>query len=126
MPEMHLVSTVLPAPLSPHNAVTLPEGSSRLTWKRAWTGPKCLSRATTFSSGSEVAFVIATSELMSGELSPSTKSDAAARCGGVDRKLGYEMPAAVHTAAPAWAHRAAGSMALSLMTVASMLAMLTQ
>src|SRR5215467_6516683 len=42
MPAMHLISVVLPAPLSPTSAVTCPAGMSRLTFVRACTGPKLL------------------------------------------------------------------------------------
>src|SRR5438270_13748112 len=66
MPAMHLVNTVLPAPLSPHSAVTCPDGRSRLTWYRAWTGPKCLSRSWTWSSGS----VVATGSALAADISP--------------------------------------------------------
>src|SRR4029077_14112873 len=51
--------------------------------------------------------------------------DAAARCGGVDWRLPYEMPAAVQAAAPALLHRAVLSMNWSLMTVSFMFLMLT-
>src|SRR5712691_4646734 len=40
IPAMHLISTDFPAPLSPARAITLPEGTSRSTSTRAWTGPK--------------------------------------------------------------------------------------
>src|SRR5438270_6122149 len=66
MPAMHLVNTVLPAPLSPHSAVTCPDGRSRLTWYRAWTGPKCLSRSLTWSSGS----LVATGSALAADISP--------------------------------------------------------
>src|SRR5437660_2598494 len=49
MPFMHLVSTDLPAPLSPTRQVTLPGGRSRSTEVSACTGPKCLSRPRTSS-----------------------------------------------------------------------------
>src|SRR5690348_10171552 len=64
MPEMHLVSTVLPAPLSSTSAVTSPRGMSRSTWYRAWTGPKCLSSSRTLSNGSSVARGSATAAVM--------------------------------------------------------------
>src|SRR2546421_2320933 len=127
MPATHLVSTVLPAPLSPHSAVTWPDGRSRLTWYRACTGPKCLSRSWTRNSGWSVALVLATAAVIGASLSPCRKSDAAARCGGVENQVGgYEIPAAVHTAAVTLAHRAALSTKLSLITVSFMLALVTQ
>src|SRR5664280_323307 len=42
MPEIVLIMTDLPAPLSPANAVTWPAGISRSTSVSACTGPKCL------------------------------------------------------------------------------------
>src|SRR5579862_2433821 len=42
MPATHLISTVLPAPLSPHMHVTAPAGTSRSTSISARTAPKCL------------------------------------------------------------------------------------
>src|SRR5450631_1589885 len=42
MPEMVLIMTDLPAPLSPASAVTWPAGISRSTSVSAFTGPKCL------------------------------------------------------------------------------------
>src|SRR5664280_2994497 len=42
MPEIVLIMTDLPAPLSPANAVTWPAGISRSTSVSAFTGPKCL------------------------------------------------------------------------------------
>ena len=41
-PEIVLMRTDLPAPLSPQSAVTCPAATSRLTLVSAWTGPKCL------------------------------------------------------------------------------------
>src|SRR6267378_3167558 len=121
MPAMHLVSTVLPAPLSPHRAVTCPGGTSRSTWYRAWTGPKCLSSSRILSSGSPVA----TAAVISVALSPPTKKNAAASCGGV-HGIGYEMPAAEQTAAVTFWQSAALSTKLSLITVEAMFALLTQ
>src|SRR2546423_12221075 len=62
---------------------------------------------------------------MSIALSPSTKKNAAASCGGV-HEIGYEMPAAVQTAAVTFWQSAALSTKLSLITVSLMLALLTQ
>src|SRR5450755_735087 len=42
MPEMHLVSTVLPAPLSPTRAMTWPRVARRFAPVSALTAPKCL------------------------------------------------------------------------------------
>src|SRR6266852_5519904 len=125
MPAMHLVRTVLPAPLSPQSAVTFPYGRSRSTWYSACTGPKCLSSSRILSSGSPVALSLATAAVMSLALSRWTKVDAAARCGGVG-EIGYEMPAAVQLAAPALLHRVALSMKLSLITVEFMFEASTQ
>src|SRR6267378_6969138 len=125
MPAMHLVSTVLPAPLSPHRAVTCPCGMSRSTWYSAWTGPKCLSSPRIFSNGSPAALAWATAAVISISLSPLTKEDAAARCGGV-HQIAYEMPAAAQTAAVTFWHSAALSTKLSLITVSLMFALLTQ
>src|SRR5256885_4056583 len=55
MPAMHLVSTVFPAPLSPHRPVTCPAGTSRSTPVSACTAPKCLSRPRTSSSALPVS-----------------------------------------------------------------------
>src|SRR5207245_4245121 len=63
MPATHFVRTVLPAPWSPTSAVTWPDGRSRSTWYRAWTGPKCLSSSRILSSGSPVAVVDATAAI---------------------------------------------------------------
>src|SRR5580704_9526183 len=41
-PEMVLIVTDLPAPLSPTSAVILPDGTERLTLLRAWTAPNTL------------------------------------------------------------------------------------
>src|SRR5580704_4046899 len=41
-PEMVLIVTDLPAPLSPTSAVILPAGTERLTLSRAWTAPNDL------------------------------------------------------------------------------------
>src|SRR3954447_3178048 len=49
---MHLMSTDLPAPLSPARAVTWPAGTSRLTSASACTGPKFLSMPRSWSSAS--------------------------------------------------------------------------
>src|SRR2546422_8785685 len=62
---------------------------------------------------------------MSIALSPPTKKNAAASCGGV-HEIGYEMPAAVQTAAVTFWQSAALSTKLSLITVSFMLALLTQ
>src|SRR5256885_11930069 len=64
MPATHFVSTVLPAPLSPHSAVTWLDGSSRSTWYRAWTGPKCLSSPLIWSSDSELESARATAAVI--------------------------------------------------------------
>src|SRR5438034_3172500 len=42
IPAIHLISTDLPAPLSPASAVTCPDGTSRSTPTSACTGPKFL------------------------------------------------------------------------------------
>src|SRR6267143_6673262 len=125
MPATHLVSTVLPAPLSPHSAVTFPAGRSRSTWYSACTGPKCLSSSRILRSGSPVALALATAAVISLALSRRAKVDAAASCGGVG-VVRYEMPAAVQLAAPALLQRAALSMNSSLITVAAMFALSTQ
>src|SRR5450631_39265 len=126
MPAMHLVSTDLPAPLSPHSAVTLPDGRSRSTWYSAWTAPKCLSSSLTLRSGSVVAGAGATAAMSLCIIEDwLDKSDAAASCGGVGGLTCYEMPLAVQTAAPALLHSVATSTNLSLITVDSMLALLT-
>src|SRR6266581_5709714 len=125
MPAMHLVSTVLPAPLSPHRAVTCLGGMSRSTWYSAWTGPKCLSSPRILSNGSPAALAWATAAVISIALSPLTKENAAASCGGV-QEIGYEMPAAEQTAAVTFWHSAPLSTKLSLITVSFMLALLTQ
>src|SRR5256885_13273507 len=57
--------------------------------------------------------------------SPPTKKNAAASCGGV-HEIGYEMPAAVQTAAVTFWQSAAFSTKLSLITVSFMFALLTQ
>src|SRR2546428_13736704 len=62
---------------------------------------------------------------MSIALSPPTKKNAAASCGGV-HEIGYEMPAAEQTAAVTFWHNAALSTKLSLITVEAMFALLTQ
>ena len=49
---MHLISTDLPAPLSPAKPVTCPAGTSRSTPTSAWTGPKFLPIPRNRSSGS--------------------------------------------------------------------------
>src|ERR1700730_17880777 len=51
MPEIVLISVLLPAPLSPTSAVTWPMGTSRLMSVRARTGPKFLPTPTRRSSG---------------------------------------------------------------------------
>src|SRR5438128_4399045 len=125
MPAMHLVSTVLPAQLSQHRAVTCPGGMSRSTWYSAWTGPKCLSSSRILSNGSTVAWDWATAAVISIELSPLRKENAAASCGGA-LEVDYEMPAAEQTAAVTFWHSAALSTKLSLITVEAMFALLTQ
>src|SRR6266513_1642479 len=67
----------------------------------------------------------ATAAVMSCELSPRTRNDAAAGCGGV-RRIGYEMPAAAQTAAVTFWQSAALSTKLSLITVSFMFALVTQ
>src|SRR2546423_6999981 len=62
---------------------------------------------------------------MSIALSPSTKKNAAASCGG-GHETGYEMPAAVQPAAVTFWQSAALSTKLSLITVSFMFALLTQ
>src|ERR1035441_10612059 len=52
MPEIALISVLLPAPLSPTTAVTRPGGMSRLMWLSTRTGPKLLPISTRRSSGS--------------------------------------------------------------------------
>src|SRR5262245_65772643 len=42
MPARPLISVLLPAPLSPTSAVTLPARIDRSTSRRTWTGPKLL------------------------------------------------------------------------------------
>src|SRR5579859_4554829 len=69
MPARHLVRTVLPAPLSPHSAVTSREGRSRSTLYKAWTAPKCFSSPLTLSSGS-LALGSALAAVMVPALSP--------------------------------------------------------
>src|SRR2546429_4725982 len=125
MPAMHLVRPVLPAPLSPHRAVTCLGGMSRSTWYSAWTGPKCLSSPRIFSNGSPAAWAWATAAVISISLSPLRKGNAAASCGGV-HEIGYEMPAAEQTAAVTFWQSAALSTKLSLITVEAMFALLTQ
>ena len=51
--------TDLPAPLSPHSAVTWPAGRSRSTSYSAWTAPKCLPMPRSLSSGSSAAAELA-------------------------------------------------------------------
>src|ERR1041384_1212710 len=106
MPATHFVSTVLPAPLSPHRAVTWPDGRSRSTWYRAWTGPKCLSRPRICSSTSPAAGAAAAS-VISIELSRLVAPYAGAVGGEVGRRRavrrrlhGYEMLFAWQTACP--------------------------
>src|SRR3989454_7999318 len=62
---------------------------------------------------------------MSVKLCSLIKKDAAATCGGV-HEIGYEMPAAVQTAAVTFWQSAALSTKLSLITVSFMFALLTQ
>ena len=51
MPAMHLISVLLPAPLSPTRAVTFPAGMSRSMPASACTGPKLLPMFSSRSSG---------------------------------------------------------------------------
>ena len=51
MPAMHLISVLLPAPLSPTRAVTWPAGMSRSMPVSACTGPKLLPMFSSCSSG---------------------------------------------------------------------------
>src|SRR4051812_49183404 len=51
MPAMHLVSTVLPAPLSPTSAMTSPDRARKSTPRSACTAPKRLCTPRTSSSG---------------------------------------------------------------------------
>src|ERR1041384_304249 len=132
MPATHFVSTVLPAPLSPHRAVTWPDGRSRATWYRAWTGPKCLSRPRICSSTSPAAGAAAAS-VISIELSRLVAPYARAVGGGggrrraVRRRLhGYEMLFAWQTACPTALQSSAVLTKLSLRTVSFMFALLTQ
>src|SRR2546430_17402014 len=62
---------------------------------------------------------------MSIALSPPTKKNAAASCGGV-HEIGYEMPAAAQTAAVTFWQSAALSTKLSLITVSFMFVLVTQ
>src|ERR1039457_2646479 len=59
MPEIALISVLLPAPLSPTTAVTRPGGMSRLMWLSTRTGPKLLPISTRRSSGSAPAPLLA-------------------------------------------------------------------
>src|SRR5437870_2097369 len=126
MPAMHLVSTDLPAPLSPHNAVTLPEGRSRSTWYSAWTGPKCLSSPRTLSSGASVGPGSATAAVISAALSPVASWELTPPRSAAASVGDYEILLAEQTAAPALLHSVATSMNLSLITVDSMLDLSTQ
>src|ERR1035441_5898052 len=51
MPEIALISVLLPAPLSPTTAVAWPSGMSRVMWLSTRTGPKLLPISTRLSSG---------------------------------------------------------------------------
>src|SRR3954453_12396818 len=51
MPAMHLISVLLPAPLSPPSAVTRPEVTSRSTSRSTCTAPKLLLIPRRLSSG---------------------------------------------------------------------------
>src|SRR4051794_26083125 len=51
MPAMPLMSVLLPAPLSPTSAVTLPAETSRSTPRSTWTAPKLLLMPRSCSSG---------------------------------------------------------------------------
>src|SRR3982074_735951 len=127
MPAMHLVRTVLPAPLSPHNAVTWPGGRSRSTRYSACTGPKCLSSSRTFSNGSSVARCSATAAGMSVALSRRAAGGRPARggCGGLFFVYEGGMLWAVRRAAVTCAQSADAETNLSLITVEAMLALLT-
>src|SRR5580704_6233761 len=57
MPAMHLISVVLPAPLSPTRAVTWPTGTSRSTPVSACTGPNDLPMPRRLSRGVPLAVV---------------------------------------------------------------------
>src|SRR3954462_7531849 len=52
MPAIPLIRVLLPAPLSPTSAVTLPGVTSRSTPRRTWTGPKLLLTPRRLNSGS--------------------------------------------------------------------------
>src|SRR5258708_18363740 len=125
MPAMHLVSTDLPAPLSPQSAVTCPAGTSRSTLVRAWTAPKCLSRPRILSSGSSAIWL--------DNLSPCVSMSSGRRRAVVARRrrisyLGWVygvMPAAEQVAAPTAVHSADADTNLSLITVAAMFADVT-
>src|ERR1035438_198146 len=51
MPQIVLISVLLPAPLSPTTAVTRPGGMSRVMWLSTRTGPKLLPISARLSSG---------------------------------------------------------------------------
>ncbi len=51
MPEMILMVTLLPAPLSPHSAVTIPDWTVRSTPASALTAPKLFSTPRNSSNG---------------------------------------------------------------------------
>ena len=63
MPEIVLISVLLPAPLSPTIAVTWPGGMSRVMSLRARTGPKFLPMSTRRSSGKNFGPVRALSDI---------------------------------------------------------------
>src|SRR5919106_2133577 len=54
-PETILIKVDLPAPLSPSSASTSPARTSKLTSSSAVTGPKCLDRPSSRSSGAGLA-----------------------------------------------------------------------
>src|SRR5579859_2479896 len=138
---MHLVSTDLPAPLSPQSAVTSPAGRSRSTLLSASTGPKCFSRPRALRSGSALAGLVITGvddagrspmfALHYGSGSEGGKGNGAAshRQGDAIRNrsvFGYLMLAAEQTLAPTAVQSAVTSTNLSAMTVDSMLEESTQ
>src|SRR5256885_8997477 len=105
MPPTHLTRVDLPAPLSPTRAVTSPAFAVRSTSRRTWTAPKLLLIPRISRRGAAAVTVAPRGcRKDAGPGAGRVSHGAGTGSHGVPRQL---MPAAVHLAAYAPAHRSA-------------------
>ena len=110
MPEIVLISVLLPAPLSPTSAVTWPTGTSRLMSVRARTGPKFLPTPTRRSSGwSPLLPAVAGASAKAASARPAAISASTAAVSAWAAAFSAWMAAASAGASPATPGRPAGA-----------------